>query len=60
MCAIFHGNSGKANGAASVALDPHPTNFLNIDIKNERDGAIFWKMTEGRPPMSSYRTLLTD
>lgn len=60
MCVICHGESGKGNGAASVALETHPANFLAIEIKNESDGAIFWKMTEGRPPMASYKTLLTD
>jgi len=60
MCAICHGVTGKGNGAGSVALDPHPANFLSIVVKNESDGAIFWKMTEGRPPMASYKTLLTD
>ena len=24
------------------------------------DGALFWKITQGRPPMTSFRTLLTD
>ena len=60
MCAICHGDSGKGNGTASVALDPRPANFLRLDIRNESDGAIFWKLTEGRPPMASYKTLLTD
>ena len=60
MCVICHGEIGKGNGAASVALETHPANFLAIEIKNESDGAIFWKMTEGRPPMASYKTLLTD
>lgn len=60
MCAICHGESGKGNGAASVALEPHPANFLSIKVRNESDGAIFWKLSEGRPPMASYKTLLTE
>ena len=59
-CAICHGETGKGNGAASVALDPRPANFLSINVRNESDGAIFWKMTQGRPPMASYKTLLTE
>jgi mono/diheme cytochrome c family protein len=59
-CSVCHGETGKGNGAASVALTPHPANFLSIEIKNESDGAIFWKLTEGNPPMASYKTLLTD
>ena len=60
MCMVCHGEKGKGNGAASVALDPHPANFLSIEVRHESDGAIFWKMTEGRPPMASYKTLLTE
>jgi mono/diheme cytochrome c family protein len=59
-CAVCHGETGKGNGAASVALMPHPANFLSIEIENESDGSIFWKLTEGKPPMASYKTLLTD
>ncbi len=60
MCVICHGDAGKGNGAASVAIMPHPANFLSIEIENESDGAIFWKLTYGNPPMASYKTLLTD
>ena len=59
-CAVCHGETGKGNGAASVTLSPHPANFLSIDVEDESDGAIFWKLTEGNPPMASYKTLLTD
>ncbi len=59
-CAVCHGETGKGNGAASVALTPHPANFLSIEIEDESDGAIFWKLTEGNPPMASYKTLLTE
>jgi len=60
MCAICHGKKGKGNGVAGVSLIPRPANFLAIDVKKETDGAIFWKMTEGKPPMASYKEILTD
>ena len=60
MCVVCHGTSGKGNGVAGVSLEPHPANFLSITIKDESDGAIFWKITEGRAPMASYKTLLTE
>lgn len=60
MCVVCHGDNGKGNGIASVTLEQHPANFLSIDVRNESDGAIFWKMTEGRPPMASYKGMLTD
>lgn len=60
MCVVCHGDKGKGNGAASVSLNPHPANFLSIEVRNESDGAIFWKLSEGNPPMASYKTLLTE
>jgi mono/diheme cytochrome c family protein len=60
MCLVCHGDKGKGNGAASVSLSPHPANFLSIEVRHESDGAIFWKMTEGNPPMAAYKTLLTE
>ena len=60
MCAICHGKTGKGNGFAGVSLVPRPANFLAIDVKNETDGAIFWKMTEGKAPMASYKEILTE
>lgn len=60
MCAVCHGEKGKGNGPASVTLTPSPANFLSIRVKDESDGAIFWKLTEGNPPMASYKTMLTE
>jgi len=60
MCVICHGVKGKGNGAAGQSLDPKPSNFLSLNVRNESDGAIFWKLTEGRPPMASYKDLLTE
>lgn len=60
MCAICHGDTGKGNGVAGVTLDPKPADFLALKVRDETDGAIFWKMTEGNPPMASYKNLLTE
>jgi mono/diheme cytochrome c family protein len=60
MCFICHGDKGKGNGAAGVSLTPRPANFLAITVRHESDGAIFSKLTEGNPPMASYKTLLSE
>jgi len=60
MCAICHGKTGKGNGVAGVSLIPRPANFLSIDVKKESDGAIFWKLTEGKAPMAAYKEILTE
>lgn len=61
MCVLCHGISGKGNGEAGLSLEKKPANFLALkNIPNETDGEIFWKITVGKPPMSSYDELLTE
>lgn len=61
MCVLCHGITGKGNGEAGLSLEKKPANFLALkNIPNETDGEIFWKITVGKPPMSSYDELLTE
>lgn len=60
MCVICHGMQGKGNGIAGVTLKPKPANFLAINVINETDGEIFWKLTEGKSPMASYKEMLNE
>lgn len=60
MCAICHGEKGKGDGIAGAALNPKPTNFTNTAFHSQSDGAIFWKITEGRAPMASYKATLSE
>ncbi|MEQ9221250.1 MAG: c-type cytochrome [Cyclobacteriaceae bacterium] len=59
-CVICHGEKGKGDGAAGVALNPKPGNFTTSTFTTQSDGAIFWKITEGRAPMASYKASLTE
>jgi mono/diheme cytochrome c family protein len=61
MCVLCHGITGKGNGEAGLSLEKKPANFLALkNIANETDGEIFWKITVGKPPMSSYDELLSE
>jgi len=60
LCAVCHGNKGKGDGVAGAALNPQPANFTSDKVKSQSDGALYWKITEGRPPMASYKETLTD
>jgi len=60
MCAICHGKKGNGAGIAGASLNPKPANFRSPKIQADSDGAIFWKMTNGRPPMASYKASLSD
>ncbi len=59
MCAVCHGEKGKGDGAAGIALTPKPGNFTLVKTQSQTDGAIFWKMSEGRAPMASYKAALS-
>jgi mono/diheme cytochrome c family protein len=60
MCAICHGRKGDGKGGGGVSLNPTPANFLALSIANQTDGALFWKITEGKPPMASYKDMLSE
>ncbi len=59
-CAVCHGEKGKGDGIGGIALIPKPGNFTLEKTQSQTDGALFWKLSEGRAPMASYKTLLTS
>lgn len=59
-CAICHGDKGKGDGMAGMSLKPRPANFTKEAFFKQSDGAIYWKLTEGKAPMASYKTVLTE
>jgi len=60
MCAVCHGAKGKGDGVAGAALNPKPTNFTLASVQAQSDGALFWKLSEGRTPMASYKNTLKE
>jgi len=60
MCAVCHGAKGKGDGVAGAALNPKPTNFTLASVQAQSDGALFWKLSEGRTPMASYKKMLKE
>jgi mono/diheme cytochrome c family protein len=58
-CAPCHGEKGRGDGPASAALTPKPADHSAALLQSESDGSLFWKLTEGRNPMPSYKTMFT-
>lgn len=62
-CAVCHGNKGKGDGIAAAGLNPKPADHTSAKVQSQTDGAIFWKITNGRAPiasMASYKSTLTE
>lgn len=60
LCGICHGDKGKGDGVAGMALKPRPANLVADKIQKQSDGAIYWKLTEGKAPMAAYNAALTE
>jgi len=59
-CLTCHGSSGKGDGPGGAALEKRPAD-LGARIKaGETDGALFWKISEGRSPMISWKGSLSE
>lgn len=59
-CADCHGPKGAGDGPAGKGLNPKPANFTDTKMMNQvTDGELFWKMSEGRGPMPSWKDRLS-
>ena len=59
-CWTCHGEEGKGDGAAAELLDPKPADLSSEMVQQQSDGALFWKITEGRGNMVGYEQMLSD
>lgn len=62
-CAKCHGinGDGKKPPDSMYSYSTKPTNFTDARLVDAMsDGEIFWKITNGRKPMPSFKTRLTD
>ena len=53
-CAACHGKTGNGDGPDAVDLGIHPAKFSDPGMREETDGALFWKITGGKKPMPDY------
>lgn len=59
-CASCHGKKGMADGSKSATLKTHPGDFTKADFQKQTDGAIFYKTSEGRGDMPSFKKKIED
>lgn len=54
-CLPCHGTKGAGDGPAAPTLERHPGILSDPKLWLQPDGAIFWKLSEGRSPMPSFK-----
>ena len=60
-CMTCHGPAGKGDGPGAAALEKKPADLgSRIRSTGESDGELFWKISEGRAPMVSWKGSLTE
>jgi mono/diheme cytochrome c family protein len=60
-CVLCHGEKGMGDGPGAKAIKVKPANFADAKMMaTETDGSLYWKMTNGRGPMPSWKDVLTD
>lgn len=60
-CEQCHGEQGKGDGPEAEMYKTKPADLTDAHMMGEMtDGELFYKITEGRRPMPSFKTKLTD
>lgn len=59
-CKSCHGAKGKGDGSKAEKIDISCGDFSSPEYAKVTDGEIYWKTTQGRKPMPSYKEKLSD
>ncbi|HRH65350.1 MAG TPA: c-type cytochrome [Bacteroidia bacterium] len=59
-CKSCHGAKGLGDGTKAEKIDISCGDFSSADMAKVTDGEMYWKTTEGRKPMPSYKEKLSD
>jgi len=60
-CVLCHGEKGLGDGPGAKTIKVKPANFTDPKLQaSETDGTLFWKMTNGRGPMPSWKDVLSE
>jgi mono/diheme cytochrome c family protein len=60
-CVLCHGEKGMGDGPGAKTIKVKPANFTDSKLMAaETDGSLFWKMSNGRGPMPSWKDTLSD
>lgn len=59
-CQSCHGKSGHGDGPKAAQLKTEPGSFASADAQSQADGALFFKISEGRDDMPSFKKKIPE
>lgn len=59
-CQSCHGKSGKGDGSKAAQLKTIPEDMTKPDVQKQTDGSLFYKTSEGRKDMPSFKKKIPD
>jgi len=59
-CASCHGKAGLGDGSKAAQLETTPPDFSKAIVQGQSDGALFFKTSEGRGDMPSFKKKIPD
>ena len=59
-CLSCHGPTGKGDGPKAADLKTRPRDLSAPQVAEQSDGALFWKLNEGKIPMPKFDELLSE
>jgi mono/diheme cytochrome c family protein len=60
QCKSCHGNKGLGDGSKAAQLKTDPGDFSKADEQSQSDGSMFYKISEGRDDMPSFKKKIPD
>lgn len=59
-CSTCHGASGSGDGAAGQAMGNQPADLQSERVQSQSDAVLFYKITQGKGVMPSFKEVLTE
>ena len=60
QCKSCHGTKGKGDGPKAATLDTECGDFTTAANQAQTDGSLFYKISEGRKDMPSFKKKITE
>jgi len=59
-CSSCHGKTGLGDGSKAAQLKTEPGNFTSSQTQNQSDGSLYYKISEGRGDMPSFKKKIPE